>query len=155
MKLTLESSRHLTGPNLYFHSPGTVLDVAVEGVPVDEIVQCWQEEVQKLLAATGWGETPLTVRTSSAGASLAFCSSMDAVYAATELNEAAWNSTVARLIGASPENFEKTVSKLKASIEQESNPPSKLFWIMHTMLLLLRECVISFHVWKLMEKTSV
>ena len=122
MKLTLESSRHLTGPNLYFHSPGTVLDVAVEGVPVDEIVQCWQEEVQKLLAATGWGETPLTVRTSSAGASLAFCSSMDAVYAATELNEAAWNSTVARLIGASPENFEKTVSKLKASIEQESNP---------------------------------
>ena len=29
MKLTLESSRHLTGPNLYFHSPGTVLDVAV------------------------------------------------------------------------------------------------------------------------------
>ena len=122
MKLTLESSRHLTGPNLYFHSPGTVLDVAVEGAPIEEIVQCWQEEVQKLLAASGWEQTPLTVRTSSAGASLAFCSSMDAVYAATELNKAAWNSTVARLSGASPENLEKTVAKLKASIEQESNP---------------------------------
>ena len=122
MKLTLESSRHLTGPNLYFHSPGTVLDVAVSGVPGEKIVQCWQEEVQKLLAAVGWEQTPLTVRSSPEGASLAFCSSMDAVYAATDLNEAAWNSTVARLSGASPEIFEKTVAKLKASIEHESNP---------------------------------
>ena len=122
MKLTLESSRHLTGPNLYFHSPGTVLDIAVAGAPVEEIVKCWQEEVQKLLAAIGWEQTPLTVRSSPEGASLAFCSSMDAVYAATELNEAAWNSTVARLSGERPENFEKTVAKLNASIEQESNP---------------------------------
>ena len=122
MKLTLESSRHLTGPNLYFHLPGTVLDVAVEGVPVEEIVQCWQEEVQKLLAAVGWEKTPLTIRTSPEGASLAFCSSMDTVYAATELNEAAWISTVALFSGTTPENFEKTVAKLKASFEQESNP---------------------------------
>ena len=122
MKLTLESSRHLTGPNLYFHLPGTVLDVAVEGVPVEEIVQCWQEEVQKLLAAVGWEKRPLTVRTSPEGASLAFCSSMDTVYAATELNEAAWISTVALFSGTTPENFEKTVAKLKASFEQESNP---------------------------------
>jgi len=122
MKLTLESSRHLTGPNLYFHSPGTVLDVSVEGVPVEGIVQCWQEEVQKLLAEVDWGQTPLTVRTSQLGASLAFCCSMDAVYAATELNEAAWNNTVSRINGENPENFEKTVAKLKASIEEESNP---------------------------------
>jgi cyanophycin synthetase len=122
MKLTLESSRHLTGPNLYFHSPGTVLDVAVAGVPVEGIVQCWQEEVQKLLAEVDWGQTPLTVRTSQLGASLAFCCSMDAVYAATELNEAAWNNTVSRINGENPENFEKTVAKLKASIEEESNP---------------------------------
>ncbi|MDG1861503.1 MAG: Mur ligase family protein [SAR324 cluster bacterium] len=122
MKLTLESSRHLTGPNLFFHLPGTVLDVAVEGVPVEEIVQCWQEEVQKLLAAVGWEKRPLTVRTSPEGASLAFCSSMDTVYAATELNEAAWISTVALFSGTTPENFEKTVAKLKASFEQESNP---------------------------------
>ena len=122
MKLTLESSRHLTGPNLYFHSPGTVLDVSVEGVPVEGIVQCWQEEVQKLLAEVDWGQTPLTVRTSQLGASLAFCCSMDAVYAATELNEAAWNNTVSRINGENPENLEKTVAKLKASIEEESNP---------------------------------
>ena len=122
MKLTLESSRHLTGPNLYFHSPGTVLDVSVAGVPVEGIVQCWQEEVQKLLAEVDWGQTPLTVRTSQLGASLAFCCSMDAVYAATELNEAAWNNTVSRINGENPENFEKTVAKLKASIEEESNP---------------------------------
>ena len=37
---------------------------------------------QKLLAAVGWEKTPLTVRTSPEGASLAFCSSMDTVYAA-------------------------------------------------------------------------
>ena len=48
MKLTLESSRHLTGPNLFFHLPGTVLDVAVEGVPVEEIQRGIRAGVRKI-----------------------------------------------------------------------------------------------------------
>ncbi len=123
MKLTLESCRRLTGPSLYFHLPGTVLDVSVSGVPVEDVVECWQEEVNKLREAVDWKLTPLHVRkTHPQGASLAFNASMDVVYSATELNEAAWNNSVARLYGEVPEDFDGIVSKLKAQIEQESNP---------------------------------
>jgi len=123
VKLTLESCRRLTGPSLYFHLPGTVLDVSVSGVPVEDVVECWQEEVNKLREAVDWKLTPLHVRkTHPQGASLAFNASMDVVYSATELNEAAWNNSVARLYGEVPEDFDGIVSQLKAQIEQESNP---------------------------------
>lgn len=122
MQLTLESCRHLTGPSLYFHSPSSVLDISINGIPVEKVVTCWQEEVQKLLDAVGWGQSRLHVRTNPEGASLAFCASMDSVYSATELNKESWNNTVARLSGAAPDNFDNIVAKLKASIEEESNP---------------------------------
>ncbi len=122
MKLTLENCRHLTGPSLYFHSPGTVLDAYISGVPVEEVVKCWQEKVHKLREAVGWKQTPLTIRTSQNGVSLALSASIDSVYSATELNKAAWNNTVAGLSGATPEDFENIVAKLKANILQESDP---------------------------------
>ena len=123
MKLTLESCRRLTGPSLYFQNPGTVLDVFVSGVRLEDVVACWQEEVNKLREAVSWKLSPLHVRkTHPQGASLAFNASMDVVYSATELNEAAWNNSVARLYGEVPEDFDGIVSQLKAQIEQESNP---------------------------------
>ena len=123
VKLTLESCRRLTGPSLYFQNPGTVLDVFVSGVRLEDVVACWQEEVNKLREAVSWKLSPLHVRkTHPQGASLAFNASMDLVYSATELNEAAWNNSVARIYGEVPEDFDGIVSKLKAQIEQESNP---------------------------------
>ena len=122
MKLTLENCRHLTGPSLYFHSPGTVLDAYISGVPVEEVVKCWQEKVHKLRESVGWKQTPLTIKTSPKGVSLALSASIDSVYSATELNKAAWNNTVAGLSGATPEDFENIVAKLKANILQESDP---------------------------------
>ena len=122
MKLALENCRHLTGPNLYFHSPGTVLDADISGVTVDEVVKCWREEVQNLREEVGWYQTPLIIRTSPEGASLAFSASMDEVYSATELNKAAWNNAVARLSGTQTEDFKKIVANLKARIQKESDP---------------------------------
>jgi len=122
MKLALENCRHLTGPNLYFHSPGTVLDADISGVTVDEVVKCWREEVQNLREEVGWYQTPLIIRTNPEGASLAFSASMDEVYSATELNKAAWNNAVARLSGTQTEDFKKIVANLKARIQKESDP---------------------------------
>ena len=122
MQLTLESCRHLTGPSLYFHSPSSVLDISINGIPVEKVVTCWQEEVQKLLDAVGWDQSRLHVRTNPEGASLAFCASMDSVYSATELNKESWNNTVARLSGTVPDNFDNIVAKIKANILQESDP---------------------------------
>ena len=53
---------------------------------------------------------------------MALSASIDSVYSATELNKAAWNNTVAGLSGATPEDFENIVAKLKANILQESDP---------------------------------
>ncbi|MBS1255035.1 MAG: Cyanophycin synthetase [Deltaproteobacteria bacterium] len=123
MKLILESCRHLTGPSLYSHMPGTVLDASISGITVDEVVECWQEEVQMLREAVGWKQTPLLVRsTQPHGASLAFNSSIDAVLSATELNKAAWNKTVARLTGDANEDFDEIVVQLKDRIQKESDP---------------------------------
>src|SRR5690554_6013698 len=87
--------RRLTGPNLYFAGPGAVLETGI-GTPVPAaLIDAWAHRIAQARAALGWPDGPVVVRRHATGASLAFTAPGDVLYAATEVNEWAWLSTLA------------------------------------------------------------
>src|SRR5690606_4174435 len=87
--------RRLTGPNLYFAGPGAVLETGI-GAPVPAaLIDAWTRRIAQARAALGWPDGPVVVRRHATGASLAFAAPGDVLYAATEVNEWAWLSTLA------------------------------------------------------------
>ncbi len=84
-ELPFEDSRRLTGPNVFFARPGVVLEVLAE-LPADGEAG-WRSRVTRMQAALGWTASKLVVRRHASGVSLAFPAPVDALFAATEVNE--------------------------------------------------------------------
>lgn len=108
----VSDSRRLTGPSLLLDGPGAVMEVRVEEGDLDRAVAAWEQAARRLLDAVGWGSERLAVRRFAGGASLALTAPPDALYAATDLNEAAWALTL----------DEGTIASLRAAIATERNP---------------------------------
>ena len=122
MNLKILDSRRLTGPNLLSSFPGAIIDVEIAGHAVEEVVNTWEEQVKILLDSVSWGSENVFVRSFKNGASLAFSAPVDALYAATDLNEAAFERTSAVISGNDPPDIAATVSELRRTIAAESNP---------------------------------
>lgn len=116
-------ARRLTGPNLLWDRPGSILDVRCAADEAAEITERWSALVRRMLDAVGWGGEALCSRPLSGGVSLAFSAPIDALYAATEINEWAWS--VLERNGDLPgtDEFEAAAATLKAAIADEANPP--------------------------------
>ncbi|HEX6617777.1 MAG TPA: Mur ligase family protein, partial [Gemmatimonadales bacterium] len=84
----------------------------------ERAIGAWRTEVRRLLEAVGWGGETIASRTFAGGASLAFTAPPDALYAATDLNEAAWERA------AKPPGLpaKVLVERLRAAIVAERNP---------------------------------
>src|SRR5690242_14746582 len=93
-------SRRLTGPNPWLDGPGAILDVALDGVEAEPAVAAWRAALGPLLDAVGWGDATVVARVHSGGLNLVFGAPADALYAATEVNEAAWRAAARTLEGA-------------------------------------------------------
>jgi cyanophycin synthetase len=108
----VSDSRRLTGPSLLLDGPGAVMEVRVGEGELDRAVAAWEKSARRLLDAVGWRGERLAVRRFAGGASLALTAPVDALYAATDLNEAAWALA----------DDEPTVAALRAAIAAERNP---------------------------------
>ena len=119
-------SRRLTGPNLLLEGPGATLEIALEGADPARAIAAWKAALAPLLAAVGWGEVQRVARPHAAGVSLAFSAPADTLYAATEVNEAAWRAAALALEGApadsAAEARDAVVAELRAAIERERKP---------------------------------
>ncbi|TDJ54688.1 MAG: Mur ligase [Gemmatimonadetes bacterium] len=122
MTTALQDSRRLTGPNIVWDRPGAVIDVAIPDDSADAIVERWREEGRRMLDAVGWTSEDLRVRRVPGGASLVMSAPIDALYAATELNEWAWSVAAASLTGEEPEGFDSAGDRLRATIAGERRP---------------------------------
>ena len=133
--MKLLDSRRLTGPNLLTDRPGAIIDVGVSADDEEhpnalpaEALEAWQHHARALLDAVGWSEEKIFCRPYPGGASLAFTAPADALYAATELNESAWEAAVAELEGNTTEDpdrgvaIEEAAARLRQAIEAERNP---------------------------------
>ena len=119
--MKLLESRRLTGPNLLLDRPGAVIEVALEPEEAAAAVAAWREQARRMLDAVGWPGEETAARLFSGGASLAISAPIDALYAATEVNEWAWAAAEASLSGEMPE-IAAGRDALRRLIAQESNP---------------------------------
>jgi UDP-N-acetylmuramyl tripeptide synthase len=115
-------SRRLTGPSLLLDTPGAILDISLTDRDAGRAVEAWRRAASRLLQAVGWSGQVLACRLFPGGVSLAFSAPVDSLYAATDLNEAAWNHAVAELIGQPVRELEDQVAELRDTIAKERNP---------------------------------
>ena len=103
-------SRRLTGPNVVTPRAGAVLEARLEAAGAARAIAAWRTAARALLDAVGWTQEELFVREfdstgapgasgasgedGASGASLALTAPLDALYAATEVNECAFERAV-------------------------------------------------------------
>ncbi len=120
--LALHDSRRLTGPNLITDSAGAVLDVTLGPHEPERVVRIWREQAQRILASVDWHNEEIHARTFPGGASLVMTAPIDALYAATEVNEWAWAAAEAELEGGSEPDLTEAAERLRGLIAEERNP---------------------------------
>ena len=121
--LKLDDSRRLTGKNFFCNRPGAVLDAFVSGIDKQYVVDTWLEQLDYLLEQVGWANAQRFYRIFEDGVSLGFTAPMDALYAATEINEAAWKRVEDLILrDLDWEGIEGLADKLSQLIAEEQNP---------------------------------
>jgi UDP-N-acetylmuramyl tripeptide synthase len=121
--MEVRDSRRLTGPNLLQMEAGPVLDIyCADPHQAAGAVAAWERAARRLLTAVGWGGAKLAHRHFAKGISLAFDAPIDALYAATEVNEKAWEWVHSEVGGTPEEEFERAVAGLRQVIAEEGNP---------------------------------
>lgn len=115
-------SRRLTGPSLLFDVPGTILDVVCTADEAQLLIPVWEKHVRRMLAEIGWNDCEFASLPLLGGLSLGFTAPVDALYAASEINEWAWAACDAELNAADEPNFAEAVTGFQAAIAEEANP---------------------------------
>ena len=119
----IRDSRRLTGPNVLWDRPGAILDIGLPPDDIEPAVATWREAARQLLDTVGWSRQELTHRIYPGGVSLAISAPLDTLYAATEVNEAAWQEAERRLDGAEPSHrsLVAAAARLRDVIADETN----------------------------------
>lgn len=120
--MRLLDSRRLTGPNLLWERPGAVIDIDFGESPPRLVVGAWEREARRLLDEVGWKDEQLCVRCFDGGASLAISAPVDALYTATEVNEAAWDAARDLLSGSNRQLLQRVARQLREEIRDEERP---------------------------------
>ena len=120
--MELRDSRRLTGPNVLWERPGAVIEVALEPAETGAAVAAWRDAARRALDAVGWSAEEPRPRVFPGGASLAISAPLDALYAATEVNEWAFEAARAILAGEPEPELAAAAERLRAAIAAESDP---------------------------------
>ena len=121
--MELHDSRRLPGANLLWERPGAVIDVSADDALLPQLIEAWKLAARARLDGVGWTEHDCRVRISKSGASLAISAPLDALYAATEVNESAWAAACAAVTGEPAPDLTAEVESLRDEIDEERNPP--------------------------------
>ena len=122
MNIELLDSRRLTGPNLFWDLPGAILDVAIEGIPAEQLISAWSAEVAVLMEAVGWSPEHICSRVYDGGVNLVINAPIDVLYAACELNEVALGRAVRVLKDEPLAGLDETIARLSDLLTSESKP---------------------------------
>lgn len=115
-------ARRLTGPSLLWNKPGTVLDVRCSEEEAGALIPFWETNIRRMLEAVGWADESTCSWRLSGGVSLAFSAPIDALYAASAINEWAWVCCDSEFNAADAADFDATVERIRAEISEEANP---------------------------------
>jgi len=115
-------ARILTGPSLLFDGPGAILDVLCSEDEARRLIPVWRKHVEHMLLQLGWEGCEFHSLLLSGGISLGFTAPIDALYAASELNEWAYAACDAEFAGAEQADFDEAAEGIRNAIAEEANP---------------------------------
>ncbi|MDH3417051.1 MAG: Mur ligase, partial [Gammaproteobacteria bacterium] len=115
-------ARRLTGPSLLFDGPGAILDVLCSKGEAQRLIPVWQKHVERMLTELAWESCEFQSLLLSGGVSLGFTSPIDALYAASEINEWAFAACDAELNGVEQADFDEAVTAIRTAMAEEANP---------------------------------
>ncbi|HWA14997.1 MAG TPA: Mur ligase family protein [Gemmatimonadales bacterium] len=121
-RITLIDSRRLMGPNLFGTRVGAVLDVAMADADAEGAMLALQAAARAMLSAVGWEREDLLIRRFPGGASLKITAPVDALLAATEINEWALAAANAALAGLPAPDLAAGATNLRLEIAAERKP---------------------------------
>lgn len=116
-------SRRLTGPNLIWDLPSAVLDVRFGDHSPHEVIEAWSTQLRRMLKALEWSDPKLNHKLVKDGVCLVLAAPIDALYAASELNDWAAAAATNILDGRDEPELRFDLDRLKACIDEERNPP--------------------------------
>lgn len=121
--MKLLDARRLTGPNLLFDDPGTILDVACDDADAARLAPVWERHARRVVAGLGWADEreyrSLSMR---GGVSLGFTAPIDSLYTAVAANEWAFAASLGELMDSDAPDFDSTLAELSRSLADEANP---------------------------------
>ena len=115
-------ARRLTGPSLLFDTHGSVLDIACSDDEAGRLVPAWKQHVERMLAELGWSDVEFATAKLVGGVSLGFTAPLDALYAASAINEWAWAACDQELNGTDAPEFSAALAEIRDGIAEEANP---------------------------------
>jgi len=115
--------RRLTGPNLLWDKAGSILDVSCTSAEADRLIPFCESNIRLILDAVDWGRESVCHIRQAGGVSIALSGPIDALYAASAINEWAWACCDTEFNGAATVDFAETVAEIKDAIAAEVNPP--------------------------------
>ena len=110
-------ARRLTGPNVLWDKAGSVLDISCTADEADRLIPFCESKLREMLAAVGWDQESACHIRLAGGVSIAFSGPIDALYAASAINEWVWACCDAEFNGAERPDFDKTASEIKEAIQ--------------------------------------
>lgn len=114
-------ARRLTGPSLLFDDPAAILDVACTRDEADQLAPLWRAQVERMRQELGWDRCEYCRKDLAGGVSLAFTASIDALYAASEINEWAWTACEAELANSPAPDFSAAADSIRNEYSSEAN----------------------------------
>jgi len=115
-------ARRLTGPNVLWDKSGAVLDIECTVQDANRLIPFCEAQIRRMLDAVGWEDESIQHVRLEGGVSVAFSAPIDALYAASSINEWVWSTCEAEFLGGEPGNFESKLQDIKAAIAAEVNP---------------------------------
>lgn len=119
--MRLLDSRRLTGAGLMLKAPGAVIDVAVDDDERELLVAAWRRHAARLLRELDWPVVTVD-RAFAGGVSLALEAPVDGLYAATELNEAAFDAARDWVEGTQRHLLLRAARELRREYRDEERP---------------------------------
>ena len=85
--MELLDSRRLTGPNLFWNKLSAIAEIDTGTLDSTVVETTWKKYLQRMLDAVDWGTADTSSRQFPDFLAVIFAAPMDALYAATEVNE--------------------------------------------------------------------
>lgn len=116
-------SRRLTGANRFSDRPGAVLEVVLPASELLHAISGWQHAMREILERIDWRDESIIVRYNpgSTRAALFTTAAVDALLAATEVNEQAWLAMERTAAGISPD-YDDICARLRVFILHDRRP---------------------------------